>query len=69
LFNSRIAVGYHIPVNLVDDSVHDSLENIPREVEGLGCHVISGGDGAEYDDLQQNSLIFSYQKSEEKSHT
>lgn len=56
-------------MNLVDDSIHDSLENIPRKVEGLGRHVISGGDGAEYDDLQQDSLIFSLLRWEEKFHT
>ena len=38
-------------MDLVDDPVHDPLEEVPREVEGFGRHVVGRGHGAEDDDL------------------
>lgn len=38
-------------MDFVDDPVHDPLEEVPREVEGLGGHVVRRCDGTEDDDL------------------
>ena len=38
-------------MDLVDDPVHDALQEVPREVEGLGRHVVRRRHGAEDDDL------------------
>ncbi len=38
-------------MDFVDDPVHDPLEEVPREVESLGGHVVRRCHGAEDDDL------------------
>lgn len=38
-------------MDLVDNPVHDPLEEVPREVESLGSHVIRRRHSAEDDDL------------------
>ena len=38
-------------MDLVDNPVHDPLEEVPREVESLGSHVVRRRHGAEDDDL------------------
>lgn len=43
--------GRNIPVDLVDDPVHDPLEEVPGEVESLGRHVVRRCHGTEDDDL------------------
>jgi hypothetical protein len=49
----------HIPVDLVDDPVHDPLEEIPGEIEGFGCHEICSGHCAQNDDLAGVSSFYS----------
>jgi hypothetical protein len=41
----------NVPMNLVDNPVHDTLQEVPREVEGLGRHVVGRGDSAEDNNL------------------
>ena len=38
-------------MDLVDNPVHHPLEEVPREVESLGSHVVRRRHGAEDDDL------------------
>lgn len=38
-------------MDLVDDPVHDPLEEIPREIESLGRHEVGRGHGTEDHDL------------------
>lgn len=47
----KVEIVARIPVDLVDDPVHDPLEEIPREVEGFGRHEVGCRHGAEDDDL------------------
>ena len=44
-------------INLVNDPVHDTLQELPREVERLGRHEIGSRDGAEDDDVAIDTLI------------
>lgn len=47
----------NVPVNLVDDAVHDALEELPGEVESLGSHKVGGGDGAENNNEAVDALV------------
>lgn len=38
-------------MDLVDDPVHDPLEELPWEVKSLGSHVVRSRDGAKDDNL------------------
>ena len=38
-------------MDLIDDPIHDPLEELPREVEGLGRHVVRCCHGTEDNDL------------------
>lgn len=38
-------------MDLVDNAVHDALEELPGEVVGLGRHIVRRCYGAEDDDL------------------
>lgn len=44
-------------VDLVDDSVHDALEEVPREVEGLSRHEVRGRHRAQDDNVAVDALV------------
>lgn len=45
-------------MDLVDDAIHDPLEEVPREVERFGRHKVRRRHGAQDNDLERVSNRF-----------
>jgi hypothetical protein len=67
--HTKLVTGQDIPMDLVDDPVHDPLQEVPREVKSLGGHVIRRCHGAEDDDLPSVSQETIEQDRKKRPHT